>query len=163
MKITKIFLAMALLFAVACTPDNGGDVNGGNTDTTNLLSEGTLCGEWQLASWANNSNSGAQVYLALNEDSTFDLYQRVYQVVWLHYTGTYTLAGNTLSGVYTDGEAWSKQYTVSYAEEPTRIRLVSTTDSADKSVYTEVVIPTDIIDAAQPATEVRSVAIERFL
>ena len=69
----------------------------------------------------------------------------------------------TLSGVYTDGEAWSKQYTVSYAEEPTRIRLVSTTDSADKSVYTEVVIPTDIIDAAQPATEVRSVAIERFL
>ena len=50
-----------------------------------------------------------------------------------------------------------------FIRRPTRIRLVSTTDSADKSVYTEVVIPTDIIDAAQPATEVRSVAIERFL
>ena len=151
---------MALLLAVACHPDNGGDKGG---DKTNWLDEGNICGEWVLTSWSDKSESAMRVYLVLNEDSSFDLYQRLYSVIWLRFEGNYTLSGNTISGVYADGVAWSKSYTVSYAEEPTRIRLVSTTDVADKAIYTECDVPEYVLDQAQPATEVRSVAPERFL
>lgn len=161
MKISKIFLAVMAMFVVlGCNPDNG---DGGNADKTKWLDEGNICGEWVLTSWSDKGEEAIKVYLVLNEDSSFDLYQRLYSVMWLHYEGSYTLVGNTLSGVYSDGEAWSKQYTVSYAQEPTRIRLVSTTDATDKAIYTEGYVPEHILDQAQPATEVRSVAPERFL
>lgn len=159
MKISKIFLAvMAMFVVIGCNPDNG-DGKKNNT----WSNEGNLIGEWELTSWDNKDNPTQKIYVAFKEDGTFDLYQRIYTVVWQHYTGTFSLAGNTLSGVYSDGEAWSKSYTVSYASEPARIRLTCTVEKSDISVYTEAEIPSDIIDRAQEGAEVRSVAPERFL
>lgn len=159
MKISKIIFAlMALLVVVGCNPDNGGDKK-----KNTWGNEGNLIGEWELTSWDNKANPTQKIYLAFNEDGTFDLYQRLYSVVWQHYTGTFSLAGNTLSGVYSDGEAWSKSYTVSYAQEPKRIRLICTVEKSDVSIYTEVEIPADVIDRAVEGSEVRSVAPERFL
>lgn len=164
MKISKIFLAVVALFAVACTNNNSDGNEGGVTDTTKWIEEGSVIGDWKLTHWANKEESALQVYLSLNEDGSFDLYQRIYSVVWLHYEGTFTLENNTLSGVYSDGKPWKKSYSVSYAEEtPTRIRLIDQSDSADISIYTEGAIPSEIIDEAQPAVNVRSVALDRFL
>lgn len=163
MKIAKIFIAAVAFFAVACVTDNSGN-EGDFIDTTKWIEEGSVIGDWKLSSWTNQKVSALQIYLSLNEDGSFDLYQRIYSVVWLHYEGSFTIENNTLSGVYSDGKAWKDSYSVSFAEEaPNRIRLVSKSDSADISVYTEEGIPSDIIDEAQQAESVRSVVLERFL
>lgn len=158
MKITKILMSVALLFAVACTPDNGD-----STKPVNWSDEGVICGEWQLTRWGANQDTEIQVYMAFNEDNTFDLYQRLYSVVWIHYTGTFSLDGTTLSGSYSDGEAWKRNYTVAYASEPRRIRLTNTEDKTDVGIYTEQSIPEHIIDESNDSANVRSVVIERFL
>uniref|UniRef100_UPI00405755F4 hypothetical protein n=1 Tax=Alistipes sp. TaxID=1872444 RepID=UPI00405755F4 len=160
MKITKIFFALVALLVVACKPNpNSGS---GSTDKIKWLNEGKICGEWVMTKHADKETE-IQVYIAFNEDSSFDLYQRVYSVVWLHYKGTFTLEGTTLSGVYSDGKAWGSRYTVSYAEAPNRIRLTSLDNKSEVAIYTEQAIPEYILDESQQPEDVRSVEIERFL
>lgn len=157
MKISKIFFAVIALLAVACTDNN----NSGSTgDKTKWSNEGNICGEWKLTQHGNDKETEIGVYISFNENNTFELYQRVYSVIWMHYTGTFNLDGTTLSGVYSDGKAWGSTYTVSYADSPKRIRLVNGNEEA---IYSESEIPEYIVDEAQQPENVRSVAIERFL
>lgn len=159
MKIKTIFFAIVALLAVSCkpTPDSGS-----STDNTKWYSDGNICGEWMLTKLSDRDTE-ILVYISFNEDSSFDLYQKVYNVVWLHYTGTFTLNGTTLSGVYSDGKAWAASYSVAYTDSPKRIRLTNATDNADVAIYTEQSIPEYIVDEAQRPEDVRSVVIERFL
>ena len=72
MKIAKIFLAVVALFAVACTNNNSDGNEGGVTDTTKWIEEGSVIGDWKLTHWANKEESALQVYLSLNEDGSFE-------------------------------------------------------------------------------------------
>ena len=105
MKITKIFVAILALCAfAACEPNNGNNGGGGVDDIWG--DNGSPIGEWVLTEWNNSKDLPFGIYLQLNEDNTFDLYQHTSNVLWVHYTGTYSLNGTTLSGVYSDGESW---------------------------------------------------------
>jgi hypothetical protein len=167
MRVFKTFIiALTAVFgAIACNPDTGGE--GGNDKPTSEWSKsGSPVGEWKLTSWnGNTENLPFGIYLRLNADNTFDLYQHTYTVLWIHYSGTFTLNGNTLKGVYADGESWGGDYTIAYsASEPQRIRLTRTTaNGEDVCIYTATEIPSDVEDLATEALNVRSVAIERFL
>lgn len=162
MKITKIFVAILALCAVAaCNPDNNGGNNGGGGNTDNDWNDnGSPVGEWALTEWNDSKDLPFGVYLRLNEDNSFDLYQHTSNVLWVHYTGTYSLNGNTLSGEYSDGEQW-KEYTIKYSNnEPKQIKL---THSNSVGIYTATTIPDVVIDQASEAVVARSVATERFL
>ena len=78
MKISKIFIvAITLLLGFsACTPDNNGG-NGGGPKV--VWSEtGNPVGEWKLTTWNNSEALPFGVYLRLNEDNTFDIYQHTH-------------------------------------------------------------------------------------
>lgn len=161
MKLSKIFVAILAICAfVACKPDNG---NGGGGNDKEWSNSGSPVGEWVLSEWNDSAELPFGVYLRLNEDDSFDLYQHTYNVLWVHYAGTFSLNGNTLSGVYSDGESWA-EYTIQYNEksEPKQIKL-SRKDSEDVAIYTATEIPAEVTDNASDAIEVRSVEIQRFL
>lgn len=163
MKISKIFIValVAVLGFTACVnPNNGG---GG---TKIVWSEvGNPIGEWSLTEWNNSKDLPFGVYLCLNEDNTFDIYQHTYSVLWVHYHGTFSLEGSVLKGTYSDGQEWGGTYTIEYSAEPKLIRLTRTYESgvSDVSVYESTTVPEQIIEDATEAINVRSVVIERFL
>lgn len=163
MKLTKIFLAVIALLTIAC---NNGNNGGGETKPSiKWGAEGTIVGEWALTSWAGHDEAHPEVYIAFNEDGTFALFQQQYSVVWLRYTGTYTLEGKVLKGAYTDGTPLACNYKVDYGTkgEEKLLKLTSATDSADVSIYGATEIPTEILDESRDPEAVRSVAIKRFL
>jgi hypothetical protein len=162
MKLTKIFLAVIALLTIACNNNGGGS---SSSPAIDWGSEGTIVGEWNLNSWADSTEARPQIYIAFNEDGTFELYQQQYSVVWLRYSGTYTLTGRTLKGSYTDGTPWACDYEVDYGTEGEAkyLKLTSATDSADVAIYGSCEIPTEIVDESRDPEAVRSVAIKRFL
>jgi hypothetical protein len=166
MRFSKIFLAaiIALGTTIGCAPNIEG---GGNVDTTKWENEGTLVGEWELTSWSGNNNAKPLIYLILNEDSSFDMYQKVYTSNWTHYDGNYSVSEeNILSGTYSDGEKWYGDYAIQYAENPRRIRLTNVKEENEVLIYTESVVPTSVLEEAKGASQpepVRSSIIKRFL
>lgn len=164
MKISKIFIvAIALLLGFsACTPDN----NGGNGGGTKIVwsEAGNPIGEWKLTEWNNSKDLPFGIYLCLNEDNTFDIYQHTYTVLWVHYYGTFSLEGSKLQGTYSDGQNWSGTYTIEYSTEPKLIRLTRIHESGERDVcvYAATKVPDEVIEDATEATNVRSVAVERF-
>lgn len=162
MKFSKIlFISIFALFAVACN----GSGNGEGSNENNWQKDGSPVGEWSLSLWNNSQNLPFAVYMRFNEDGTFDIYQHTYSVLWVHYNGTFTLEGNTLSGVYSDGEAWASDYTIAYHTSPKQIRLTRVGDAEGKdiSIYDETEIPALVMEEATDAVNVRSVSISRLL
>ena len=163
MKISKIVLAvLAMCAIVACNPDNGdGGNSGGNTETWS--DSGSHVGDWALTDWHGTTDLSLGVYLSLNEDNTFVLYQHFSDVLWEKYEGTYTLSGNTLSGVYSDGVKWA-DYTIKYNNgEKKQIKLTRKGDAEDVSIYTATDIPAEVVDNATAPAAVRSTERKRFL
>ena len=58
-----------------------------------------LAGEWVLSSW-NGTAPGEDfsVYMAIREDGTFDIFEKVVTPVYVRYSGTFTADGTTFSG-----------------------------------------------------------------
>ena len=149
-----------MLLAVGCKPDNGSN---GDDPAQEWHTSGQLVGEWELTEWNDSSDNAMKVYLRFNENDTFDMYQRIYSAIWVHYTGTFTLNGSVLKGVYSDGEPWSADYDIAYSNEPLRIRLTNVESGNDVSIYSSTTIPESVIEDCTEATNVRSVVLERFL
>ena len=156
MKLTKIFFAIAVLFAVACNPNNGGE------DGAKWVEEGSLIGEWTLTSWAGSEEAKPQIYMAFNDDSTFNLYQQNYSVIWFHYEGHYALNNNVLTGAYADGTPLACDYKVAFSNDGKMIRLTSLTTKSDVAIYTATEIPSWIVEEAKDPEAVRSVAFKPF-
>ena len=165
MKISKIFVALlAICAVVACKPDNNGGSGNNNGGNDTWSSSGSPIGEWVLSQWNDSEDLPFGVYLRLNEDNTFDLYQHTLSVLWVHYEGTFSLNGSTLTGTYSDGEKWH-EYTIKYKNdsEPKQIKLTRKGDTEDVGIYTATEIPTEVTDQASEAVNVRSIIIEKFL
>jgi hypothetical protein len=161
MKLAKIFLAVVALFAMSCGEKIGG--GGTTTPTVNWGNEGSIIGDWELTSFDGSNEAKPRIYIAFYEDNTFEMYQQAYSVVWYRYEGTFNFDGTTLSGLYSDGKPLSAEYAVSFAKEPSRMRLIRKDNDNDISIYTENEIPVYIKDEAIEPQNVRSVTIERFL
>lgn len=135
MKSIKLLL-IGLLAACVCAA-----CGGSSEDTPGPQpSSATVIGEWHLVSW--DTLSAADVYLALDEDGIFELYQRVTKPVYEHFVGTYSYAGGTLSGVYSDGVAWGASYSVSFNANGSE--MILTAGSDDVMVFAKAAIPEDI-------------------
>ena len=129
-----------------------------NNDEPAIDNTAKVVGEWHCAT----EEYDVDVYVAFSAEGTFDEYQRIGEGRYRHYNGTWTLNKDILSGVYSDGESWTTDYTVKYNKiaDPKQISLTSTDNVG---IYTATSIPDAVVDQATEATTVRSVAIEKFL
>ena len=82
------------------------------------------------------------VYVSFG-DGTFDLYQKVGEGRYFLYDGTYTLTGNVLSGLYSDGTSWGSDYDISL--ETDSLVLTANNGSGEVSVYTREDIPAEVL------------------
>lgn len=131
MKNLKIWsLALALLVAMTgCGKDEKVEGEPFNPIATNQLQQ-KLQSAWQLVEYAGQP-AEFDVYVEFKEtenegvkECQFVLYQRIYSYEYEKLTGTYTLNGTTLTGVYSNDVEWNNKYTVEIAENPLRLRLI---------------------------------------
>lgn len=103
-------------------------------------------GEWELTDVKMSTKSalvGAEtvtVYVKFSEDGTFAMYQMVGDGRFVTFSGSWKLAGSTLSGTYADGTSWASAYEVS-VEKSTL--TMTTEDGLDVFVYKACTIPYD--------------------
>ena len=103
-------------------------------------------GEWELTEVKMATKSalvGAEtvtVYLNLAEDGSFAMYQMVGDGRFVAFSGSWKLAGSTLSGTYADGTGWASSYEVSVDKSTL---TMTTEDGLDVFVYKACTIPYD--------------------
>ena len=148
MKSLKIFSLMMLL-ALAVVGCEKTSVNGS--------SKSALDGEWVLTSW-NEAEPEFNVYIDFNEDNTFEIYQQVWSFDYELYTGTYTITGDIVTGVYADGSIWACGY--KFVKDGDTLTMYSQEDQSVVSVYTKCEIPSEI---KAEATTTRAMEVVPFL
>ena len=101
----------------------------------------TLPGEWHYLP----EGIDAEVYASFEEDGSFDLYQKIGEGRYRHYTGTWTCEGNTLSGVYSDEAAWGSSYTMDFKDND-NMTLTALNGSEEIMAYTRESVPSEVKD-----------------
>ena len=130
--IYRIILALSVLLAsVACGEKNEGPA----------VSE-KIVAEWHLIS-VSGMTSAPQVYVDFSQDLSFELYQKIGEGAFRLYRGSWNIDGDVLAGKYNDGEEWGTRYQISI-DGKTLTMKYSIHDSEVTSVYTSVVIPSEV-------------------
>lgn len=155
MKSLKIWSLIAL-FAMALV-GCGGDDDTNNGDGKKPIVQTDIYGKWQLAS-VSDCTPEFGVYIEFTKDGKFNLYQQVWTLTYEHYTGTFNVNGDVLSGEYSDGSAWTGSYNYSVANS--KLTLTNVDNSDEVNVYNACVIPQEVIDEA---TTTRSEEVVPFL
>ena len=131
-KFFAIF-AVALLALVSCNPDK-----------PKPGEKGALDGEWHLVAW-NGEAPEFEVYVEFNSNG-FNIYQQVYTLFYEHFTGTYNISGDILTGSYADSTNWACGS--KFLFEDGKLLLQSQEDTSIVSVYEKCTIPQEIKDEA---------------
>ena len=156
MKNLKIWsLALALLVAmVGCETAGDKEVDNGGSKapfkpvaTTELASK--IVNKWELVEYAGQP-AEFEIFIDFAEGNTYELYERAYGHEYEYRTGTYTLEGDMLEGLYHDGSAWNNKYQVQIAETPyLRLRLIE--EGGQYAEYKQVESVPERIEALVPA------------
>lgn len=117
-----------------------------------------ITGTWQLTEWRGTTPS-FDVYMSIAEDDTLILWQRMQSREWELYYSDICYEDGTISGVYSDGVAWSASYSVTV--DANTMTWIDTADATDVSVYTRCELPEELPSEESETT--RAVATERFL
>ena len=149
MKAIKIFVLaiLAAMTIVGCEPK----VN------TPEGEKGAISGEWKLVAW-NEVEPEFCVYVDFNDDNTFEIYQQVWSFDYELFTGTYTINGDIVTGVYADGTNWACGY--KFKKDGDTLVMYSQEDKSVTSLYEKCEIPAEI---KAEATATRSEEIVPFL
>ncbi len=118
-------------------------------------------GSWKLSTYCGKA-AEFDVYMVLNEDYSFTLYQRngSYEITKL--TGTYTFdaTANIFGGEYADGVAWATTYALEEVDDNT-LSWSNTANADEVSVYVKAEVPDNIKNKAAVRKDAKSV--KRFL
>ena len=123
-----VLTAMAMLFSVASCGDEVEEIK---LDTL-------IVGTWDLngAQFTKSATIGSEtvsVTVTFNADKSFSLSQIVGRGRAVEFDGNWSLAGDILSGTYSDGSSWGSQYKISI--EGTVLTMTSVTGG---DVYTYI-------------------------
>lgn len=127
-RILYMLAALALLMTTGCKKE------GKPVDY-----KGLLPGEWHCAA----VESGADVYVSFEKDGDFDLYQMLGEGRYRHYTGSWSIEGNILSGTYSDGTAWGSSYKMSFSGKDSMV-LTAQNGSEEVVTYSRESIPSEV-------------------
>lgn len=106
-RIYSLLMALALVMSCACSCRKEPSKKG--LDVT---------GVWELTEVSPITKSAmigdraVDVFLQFSSDGSFAIHQKLGDGAYKVFTGTWTLTGNTLDGVYSDKKAWGSTYTV---------------------------------------------------
>ena len=90
-KFIYIFVALLLVVTPGCKK-NGSEA----TTATKLV------GQWHCIAEELNVAEDIDVYVEFMADKSFNLYQKIGQGRHRHFTGTWSVSGDVLSGLYAD-------------------------------------------------------------
>ncbi len=101
-----------------------------------------IVGGWHLISFCGGS-AEADIYMQLNSDKTFNLYQRTNSPTFVQFSGTYSLdeSNTIISGRYSDGVAWANSYKYSINSNKELV-FINTNNSTEISIYEPSAMPT---------------------
>ena len=136
-KLIFILTSLAILSATGCKKEE-----------KPIDCNAVLPGEWHCAP----GGFDADIYVAFNEDGSFDLYQQTGDGRHRHYTGNWTCEGSTLSGTYADGTTWGSSYKAMFKDEDT-MTLTALNGSKEVMTYVREAVPSEVIEGC---IEVRS-------
>ena len=103
----------------------------------------SIVGSWEMCDYQTKSvtigEQSVTVIVAFSSDGTFTLYQKTgSEMRFAEYSGSWTLAGDMLSGKYEDGSPWASTYTAELSED--RLTLISSTVPAEVMTFTRTEI-----------------------
>ena len=95
------------------------------------------------------SDIDADIYLSLENPSTFELYQKIGEGTHRLYKGTWELDEDTamLTGKYNDGAVWGSRYTVTLSEDGNSMTLTPS-EGSEAQVYRKESIPSEVKEKA---------------
>lgn len=147
----KTLYILLALFGLSLLSGCGSD----DKEKTSPLA-GQLVGEWRLASWVGNAPAEFDAYVSFASDGSFEIYQRIEQVYYQQFTGTYLLRNETLSGQYSDQTPWNSTYEISFDESGNTLTMVSDPAQGEVGVYRRTPIPASVKGDARVSKSVRS-------
>ena len=106
-----------------------------------------ICGEWHLSDISVVTKAqepyDISVYLAFSKTGTFDLYQKLQEGKYVHYTGKWEMADGQLYGYYTDGTPWGAgSYGVSLSSKT--LKLTANNGLGEVTTYKKEKIPSSV-------------------
>ena len=138
--------ALAGLTASCDMLEDGGADNG----TVNRTVDTSVVGEWHLSSMTSEGNSDMEmpdIYLRINQDGTFELYQKSGTQALRHdkFTGTCYTRDGILYGKYSTGEAWASKWEYSVTADGLTLRSFNLLEI---NIYIKTAIPDDVVENA---------------
>lgn len=127
-RLLFILTALMLITATGCKKDE-----------KPIDCKATLPGEWHCTP----EGLDADIYAAFEENGSFDLYQKLGEGRYRHYTGTWECKGNTLSGKYSDGSDWGSSYTVVFTDND-NMTFTALNGSEEVMAYTRESVPSEV-------------------
>ena len=106
-----------------------------------------ICGEWHLSDISVVTKAqepyDISVYLAFSKNGSFDLYQKLQDGKYVHYTGKWEMADGQLYGYYTDGTPWGAgSYGVSLSSKT--LKLTANNGLGEVTTYKREKIPSSV-------------------
>lgn len=131
MKLWKIMMAAALALVVSACSKEDNDI----------------CGEWHLSDISVVTKAQepyeVSVYLAFSKTGGFDLYQKLQDGKYVHYTGKWEMVDGHLYGFYTDGTPWGAgSYGVSLSSKT--LKLTANNGLGEVTTYKREKIPSSV-------------------
>ena len=156
-RILNIITGLAVLVsaAVSCQKEDSVD----NTIDPKVI------GEWHLTGARAEGGSiytNIDIYLCINADSSFELYQKSGSQEFRYdlHTGTCYTQNGVLTGVYSDGVPWGGKYV--YTKITNGI-ILKTTNDIEVQRYISCQIPVEIKANANPRTKSADSALSPIL
>lgn len=135
-KFIYIFVALLLVVTPGCKK-NGSEA----TTATKLV------GQWHCIAEELNVAEDIDVYVEFMADKSFNLYQKIGQGRHRHFTGTWSVSGDVLSGLYADGSEWGSSYAVEFSGMDV-MKLTAKNGSKEVMTYTRETIPAEILEGS---------------
>jgi len=153
-----------VLLALCCICSACGG-SGDDTPSPDLTPE-RVAGVWRLKSWTGEAQNPdgtsytftdvIYVYVTLNADRSYTLYQNVSAVGAVKFTGSYSLSGSSIHGFYSTGsgsKAWSDSYQIGDLTDNAMTWTASHAAGDVQQFVRVAAVPDEVIAAS---TEVRS-------
>lgn len=135
-RLIYIFVALLLVVTPGCKK-NGSEA----TTATKLV------GQWHCIAEELNVAEDIDVYVEFMADKSFNLYQKIGQGRHRHFTGTWSVSGDVLSGLYADGSEWGSSYAVEFSGMDA-MKLTAKNGSKEVMTYTRESIPAEVLEGS---------------